>query len=234
MKCRYSEHDVALFVEGDLEPTKAAEVQVHLVTCEVCRELEADVRESQTVLKSLRQEMVSSAALSFVRTRVLEQVSEKRFRPVWGRWMYGLAGAMFVAVVSVSVILHSGKATKTPLLGQGGGGAPSNNIPVPLAGADGVVRSTSTNGMLERTTLDGFALSGSRGLRPLPSAPAKVASRHSLDRRSHPSFSKEGNNVVITEPVSSDTPQEVVVKLFTDDPNVVIYWLVDQKNGGTL
>jgi Putative zinc-finger len=217
MKCRYSENDIALFVEGDLEPAKAAELEIHLVTCEACRELEADVRESQTVLKSLRQETVSSAALSFVRNRVLEEVSKTRVRPVWGRWVYALAGAMFVAVLSVSVILHSGKATKTtPLLGQGGVAAPSNNIPVPLKGADGVVRS-------------GIPL-----MQVEPSAPAKVASRHSLDRRSHPSFSKEGNKVVITERAPSETPTEVVVKLLTDDPNIVIYWLVDQKNGGTL
>jgi hypothetical protein len=100
-----------------------------------------------------------------------------------------------------------------------------------LKGADGVVRSGIPAAEVERTaSLDGFALSGSRELRS-PSAPSKVASRHLLNGRSHPSFAKEGN---ISEPASSETPQEVVVKLLTDDPNVVIYWLVDQKNGGTL
>ena len=205
MKCRYSENDIALFVEGDLEPAKAAELEVHLVTCQVCRELEADVRESQTVLKSLRQEMVSSAALSFVRTRVLEQVSTKRLRPVWGRWVYALACAMFVAVVSVSLVLYKPKPDVRP----------TDEVKQP----DVVVASGSPLVEIERTT---------------PSAPVKVASRHSLDRRSHPSFSKEGNGVVITEPELSETPKELVVKLLTDDPNVVIYWLVDQKNGGTL
>ena len=215
MKCRYSENDIALFVEGDLEPAKAAELEVHLVTCQACRELETDVRESQTVLKSFRQEMVSSAALSFVRNRVLEEVSKTRVRPLWGRWVYGLAGAMFVAVVSVGVILHSGKTTKNPLLGQGGVAAPSNNIPVPLPGADGVVRSSIPVAEIERTT---------------PSAPSKVATRHLLNGRSHPSLSKEGTAAA----VPAETPKELVVKLLTDDPNVVIYWLVDQKNGGTL
>jgi hypothetical protein len=32
---------------------------------------------------------------------------------------------------------------------------------------------------------------------------------------------------------SSHPPQEIVVKLLTDDPNIIIYWLVDQ-NGGSL
>src|SRR5881397_130332 len=52
------------------------------------------------------------------------------------------------------------------------------NGPVPLKGADGVVRSTSDNRWLERTT---------------PSAPAKEASPLFLNGRSHPSFAKEGS-----------------------------------------
>src|SRR6266567_3113383 len=58
-------------------------------------------------------------------------------------------------------------------LGKGGVDAPSRNIPVPLKGADGVVRSNSKTISFERTT---------------PSAPVKVASQHFLDGRSHPSF----------------------------------------------
>jgi len=27
-------------------------------------------------------------------------------------------------------------------------------------------------------------------------------------------------------------PRQVLVKLLTDDPNIVIYWLIDEKNGG--
>src|SRR3989442_6342233 len=50
------------------------------------------------------------------------------------------------------------------------------NGPFPLKSADGVVRSTSDNRWLERTT---------------PSAPAKEASRLFLNGRSHPSFAKE-------------------------------------------
>src|SRR6266568_6484512 len=60
-------------------------------------------------------------------------------------------------------------------LGKGGVDAPSRNIPVPLKGADGVVRSNSTTISFERTT---------------PSAPVKVASRNFLNGRSHPSFPK--------------------------------------------
>jgi len=195
MKCRYSEHDVALFVEGDLEPARAAELEVHLVSCEVCRELEAEMRESQTLLKNLRQERVSSAALSSVRSRVLEQVSATRVRPVWGRLVYALAGAMFVAVVSVSLVLHNTK--------------PESKTVAEVIHPDAVVPSARPSVKVQPI---------------VPPAP--------VERRTHRSAPRA--NQKISEPTTSEAPKEVVVKLLTDDPNVVIYWLVDQKNGGTL
>ena len=33
------------------------------------------------------------------------------------------------------------------------------------------------------------------------------------------------------EEVVAEEPREVLVKLYTDDPNVIIYWLVDQNGG---
>src|SRR3989442_8267054 len=66
---------------------------------------------------------------------------------------------------------------RTPLLGKGGVAAPSSECPLPLKGADGVVRSTTDKRWLEPTT---------------PSAPAKDASRHFLNGRIHPSFTKGG------------------------------------------
>ena len=64
MKCRYSENDVALYVEGDLAPAKASRIEAHLMECALCRDLAADLRESQAMFKNLRQDTVSAAALS--------------------------------------------------------------------------------------------------------------------------------------------------------------------------
>src|SRR5437867_3607443 len=81
---------------------------------------------------------------------------------------------------------------RSPLLGKGGDAAPSSKWSRSFGGAAGVVRSTSDNRWLEPTT---------------PSAPAKEASRHFLNGRSHPSLSKEGTSafppVVFNAPVSS-------------------------------
>src|SRR6266566_262161 len=78
------------------------------------------------------------------------------------------------------------------LLGKGRDAAPSSKWSRSFGGAAGVVRSTSDNRWLEPTT---------------PSVPAKEASRHFLNGRSHPSMSKEGtsafSSVVFNAPVSS-------------------------------
>src|SRR5438445_9228136 len=104
---------------------------------------------------------------------------------------------------------------RSPLLGKGGVAAPSSKWSRSFGGAarsvspvgrnikNGVVRSTSDNRWLEPTTLPCFALSGSHSLRSCPSAPAKEASRHFLNGRSHPSLSKEGTSAFFNAPVSS-------------------------------
>src|SRR5437867_10130155 len=78
---------------------------------------------------------------------------------------------------------------RSPLLGKGGVAAPSSKWSRSFEGAAGVVRSTSDNRWLEPTT---------------PSAPAKEASRHFLNGRSHPSLSKEGTSAF--PPVVFNTP----------------------------
>src|SRR6266568_559364 len=86
---------------------------------------------------------------------------------------------MFPCVGSIRISLLPNVGLKrSPLLGKGGVDAPSRKIPVPMKGADGVVRSNSKTISLERTT---------------PSA--MVASRYFLNGRSHPSFAKEGTSL---------------------------------------
>src|SRR2546428_3162786 len=101
----------------------------------------------------------------------------KRRSPLSRNW----ADKSFVFEGAVSCVFWRWPAGQLwILLGKGGVDAPSRNIPVPLKGADGVVRSNSTTISFERTT---------------PSAPVTVASRNFLNGRSHPSFPKEGNSL---------------------------------------
>jgi len=194
MNCIYSENDIALFVEGDLAPEKAGEVQEHLEFCAACRELATDLQQSQTPFKSLRQDTVSTAALLSVRARVLSEIRESRVKPAWGRWIYATAGAMFAAVIGLGIASQM----RTPSLPQ----VQQVVLPVPPT---------------QRTVAP--QLSASVATERSSSAATPVRARASRTRPV--TLVKAGN----------EAPRQTVVKLFTDDPNIVIYWLIDQTGG---
>jgi len=66
---------VALHVEGDLDESERQRVESHLRTCPDCWDLAEDLRESQAIFKSIRQDVPNQAMLSAVRARVLEDVA---------------------------------------------------------------------------------------------------------------------------------------------------------------
>src|SRR5262245_79433 len=108
MKCMYSENDVALYVDGDVMPAKAREIQAHLNVCTRCRDLAMELRERQAALKPLRQDNGSGTSLALVRSQVIAQI-QAGVRPVCGRWVYALAGAVFVVVLAVGWMLEMRK-----------------------------------------------------------------------------------------------------------------------------
>jgi anti-sigma factor RsiW len=197
MKCGYSEKDIALFVEGDLPALRFREVEAHLNDCETCGELAEGLRESQAMLRGLRQEMVSSAALTGVRERVLAQVGSMESPATWMRKLerliyvgfrprYALTGVVLAAMVSAG-IWYSLRPAKAPeMVRSVVGPAPVlNDVP-----------------------------------RPAQVVPARTVRKTTKAQRY-----KE----VEVQPKAAEAPRQVAIKLFTDDPNIVIYWLVDQK-----
>ncbi|HYR86400.1 MAG TPA: hypothetical protein VE422_20100 [Terriglobia bacterium] len=199
MSCRYSEKDIALFVEGDLPPLRRREVEVHFGECETCSGIAEELRESQAMLRTLRQDTVGSAALASVRERVLIQLGsiDSSGAPVGQmmrkleRWIYAgfrpryaLTGVVLGAVVSAGVWYALNWPVKAPEI-------------VRWAVRPPVVDVISTPGMkVSKTT--------------------KIRRHKKLD---------------VQPKVVTEESRQVAIKLFTDDPNIVIYWLVDQKRG---
>jgi len=190
MKCGFSEERIALYVENDLAQAERLEVEAHVLDCAECRQFVEELRESQTIFKSLRAETVSPAALANVRERVLLGLESnwmlriERFLFAGLRWRYALAGVVLVAVVSGSVWFWN---------------EPETPIPV--------------GELYERPA----------GHRPALQPAVKPAA---------PLIEKTVRPVRRLKPKPAAEPKQVVVKLLTDDPNIVIYWLVDEKNGG--
>jgi Putative zinc-finger len=199
MNCRYTENELALYVEGDLPPDKTSAVEVHLLSCRACLQVVEELRETQSLFKSIKQEAVSSQALVHLRTRVLGQVAARNLRPVWGRWVYALAGVAFVAAVAVGVARSH--TYRKPVIEQ-------------------VVQRPSVEPQ-DPPLQEGMA-SRAEVVSERPPRPRV--------RRGLPSFERRGAGE--TPPAApAQPPQETMVKLYTDDPNIVIYWLIDQNGG---
>jgi hypothetical protein len=202
MNCTHSENELALYVEGDVAPDKASEVDVHLVSCAICRGLVDELGETQSVFKSMKQEAVSPKALAQLRTRVLGEVAARNLRPGWGHWVYALAGLGIVMAVAAGVVLRYSHHEAT-----------IQHVAVPHS-------PPLQGGVAAPKTQTGWLSSENH----VPNNPG--ASRH-------PSLKRRGMGVTQPQPEKlAEPPKEIMVKLLTDDPNVVIYWLVDQ-NGGT-
>jgi hypothetical protein len=223
MNCRYSENDIALFVERDIASPQACEIEEHLAICDACRELAQDLQETQSVFKSLKRDSVSAGALASVRTKVLAEVGGRSVRPAWGRWVYALAGVAFVAVMVIGMAQYGRK---------------------PVAQVQQIVKSDpplspDASPYLARASRAAVPLT--RGTITTTGAiPAAVIKRAKVNkvnvtvpRTEGDSRPRSGRQGVAQAEVSAEPPKQLVVKLLTDDPNIVIYWLVDQ-NGGRL
>jgi hypothetical protein len=146
------------------------------------------------MFKSLKQEMISPAALSAVRNRVLADIDTSAWRPFWGRWVYALAGGLFALVLAV-VWIREGREPKPNALVK--------NDAKPVAAAPAPVAPKAVVQAAE----------------PTP-APAVVRVVNRRPRKAVPHAESP-----------AEPPKQVVVKLLTDDPDIVIYWLVDQTGG---
>jgi len=238
MKCGYSENEVALYVESDLPPAQAGEFYAHLKTCASCRELAAALSESQAALKSLRQDVVSPAVLSAMRTRVLAEIGEQSMRWGWGRWVYAIAGAFMVLVLGVGIASY----VRQPRIKQAGVSDPLPASPaVPLRKGDteteppAAVRNPLGQSANQPPAGRNLLSQLKPPAAPVSSLPLTKGDSRGAKRpaggRSHRTVKPEHLDQAVS---SSEPPKPLMVKLLTDDPNVVIYWLVDQKNGGTL
>ncbi|HET9130166.1 MAG TPA: zf-HC2 domain-containing protein, partial [Terriglobia bacterium] len=114
MNCKAWESLIALYVEGDLPASDLSRVVSHLDGCAACRYFADDLRESQSMFKTLRAGTVNSSDLAGVLERVLHEVEDLDPAPGWVLAMHRLffaglrrrnaiAGILLTALVTGSV-----------------------------------------------------------------------------------------------------------------------------------
>ena len=203
MSCHEFEGLIALHIEGDLDGTERQRVESHLRGCLDCQSLAEELRESQAAFKSMRQDVADRSALSSVRARVLESVADMESGSLFERWFWG--GFRQRATLAGIALVLIGAAALWFL--------PEREI-------------------ARRSPADTVAVAQSPILEPEPAvdvvevvevaeaAPTPVpkpAVRPPRRDRQQPAV------------VPSEPQPQVTIKLLTDDPNVIIYWLGDEK-----
>ncbi len=76
MNCNGHERDIALLVSGDLPVRKAHRIQQHLAGCNACRRLETQLREDRESLRALRDSSIDNAARNELHERVLAATTQ--------------------------------------------------------------------------------------------------------------------------------------------------------------
>jgi anti-sigma factor RsiW len=203
MSCATWEERVALFAGGDLETAEAAAVERHLSQCAACNALAADLRLELDGLRQVHAEPLAAGHYAAVRGRVLAELAKAPRQHA--AWAWAAALAVAAAGACVVWVMMKPVAVTAP------------ELPRLVAVAPTVQRSRAQRA-------------------PRQGAVTSAHVRRRRTERAAPS-ANEQRRLEVAEvvarpqpapPAIEDSPVRMV-QLATDDPNVVIYWLFEEK-----
>ncbi len=212
MNCQEWEQNIALWVEGDLPPSDKERVKEHLSSCAACRSFADELAETQAQMRLMRDEAADEVALRSIRARVIERLEGDDRAGVIGwlsSWSWSYTGAAALLALALGLWVLS---------------SDTSDSGVTAPGPEAVARTPTPSEVMP--------LGPSR---PEPEASVAVeeVGPPSQPPQAAGNSVQEGNADIVSEPPIEpvNEPETLVVKLLTDDPNVVIYWLVDQDGG---
>jgi hypothetical protein len=238
MNCAEFESLIALNVSGDVSVQEASRVQAHLNDCQPCRALAEDLSGGLKWLQAAHQEPANRAMLHEVRVRVMRQLESQQRR--WDHPFGGLAvlgwGWRWVAVSAAAAVLLGGLAwwsrTHEPSRTTVATARPVDTVESPPAADSASLPPAGKEPALE----------SSRPLEPRPqqgpatppARPEQAAMPSAGSRAADPEpLPTAGQIELVTAPVpeSPEGPSEtVMLKMPTSNPNIVVYWVVDDEN----
>ena len=194
-----AEERLALYAGGDLSEKDAAEVERHIRTCAACAVLVEELRDAQAIFKSFRDDSVTPEALAAVRTQVFDKVG----RVEASRWLdierLLFAGFRRYALAGVAVAVLA-----AGLVWYSRPPALPNHEP-------------------ERVATVMPSPAGNVAVPTRPEVKSAAAVRPVQHVRRHTATRTKPTRAVV------EAPRQIVMKIVTDDPNVVIYWLFNEK-----
>jgi len=213
MNCIDFERLIALEVEGDLPGRMARRVNRHLMACPHCQDFRERLLVSQALLKEMGEEAAEEAALVEVRRKVLDAIPNKGEPSGFPRWRWALAAGV-VAVASLAAIILRAPLRQSPAPIQArhrafAGPGPAGGLPSALTSGSATALGDSGRAV--------SLLAGPMGATPEP--PRRPSGR------AHSARGNSGSRTSNSEARRGTSP--LLVKLTTDNPNVVIYWQID-------
>ncbi|RMG55772.1 MAG: hypothetical protein D6723_01950 [Acidobacteria bacterium] len=225
MSCRRWERMMALYIGGELSPWRERRVERHLRSCSTCRSFIRDLEDMRGALHSLRGEPVDHRVLEGIRRSVLAEMAAHQSAQTSAHgpgilrrwpWPVGLAGVVLV-VVAATLVFFQWSRTEVEV---------SESPRVRDTGA-----SSGSPARLGKPSMP--TLSARKDSAPPPNARIARTRRASESPRTGPPHAgrpplkiPDDESTTAEPPSGSD---QLVVKLVTENPDIVIYWLVDRE-----
>lgn len=202
MSCAHWQRLVALYVGDDLDRSRTAKVEHHLAVCTSCRDLEHDLRQDRLHLRDLDATAMDGLDLGSVRGAVMAEVEDRQKRsPVISQPRLLSALAMAVVVIALALVMRQSSEPDAPR-------TVSREAPSPEPGLATVPEPQDAPS-------------------PQPTPESVRSVPNSADTRlARAERSPSGTS--ISSPPSAPV-EPMTIKILTDDPEVVIYWIVDPK-----
>ena len=253
MNCADAEKLIALDVEGDLVEAQAAALRNHLAACAPCEQFAQEMRESQQVLKSLRHELPPESLLSGARQAALEELRAQPRDGGWGwgwslhprlRWVYAAGGLAVMAWATMGWLAVN--ESKTPKSVAGAAGTRNQETVAASAGSGAPQLSAESsqdsrflgNSARSEERIVARQSRGNEGRNPrapggsssgVNAAPIETSGAAILGTRGSPRVE------IVSTGLSENSPdldsETTVLKIASNDPNVLLYWVMDSQGG---
>ncbi len=222
MSCERYQEMIALEVGGDLPASDTERLEQHLLSCDACRRFAAEMRDSQRAVSLLAGAPVDPEVLASIRAGVLREVerSGRHRSPIPFRLpprVLALAAALAVALGAL-LLLRTGEprtgkqeATGAPRVVEA---VPAPEPPAAVSQPATTQPTTSQESIAEPVAAESVRAAPMDQPAPEPRPPVTV--------------SHETRVAAAPIPPAPGTPaaEPMVIKLVSEEADLVIYWLV--------
>lgn len=209
------ERDLALFVEDDLPVSEVAALQAHVLECAVCRNFLLSLEASQQALKELATQPIADEALAVLRSRATAIQAASR-RDV--QWRWALTAAVIAALLPGAYLALSRLRTHETRRVQAASAPPL--MPVTRAAGQETQAVVTPPAPVRRAT---------RAAVPVAASGLSTEEADQLARAVVAVSRIKALRDLEARPASP--PEAPLVRVATDDPNVVIYWRLEPSGG---